>query len=70
MRALFAFTAILGLMFSAPAVAKSKSRAYYFFGLQDYLHKIQNVDFKDPNGEDLSFGYRTTTVNFLGGRVS
>ncbi|HDY7489123.1 hypothetical protein [Vibrio sp. 1180_3] len=50
----------LGLLLSGNAVAGKM-----MFGDDDMLHKLQDVSFKGPNGEDLYLAYRTTTKFFI-----
>jgi tetratricopeptide (TPR) repeat protein len=57
--ALIGAIAVLTLS-AAPAQA-----AKLYFGAQEYLHKIQDVDIKGPKGEELYLGYKYSHHSFV-----
>jgi len=50
----------IGLLLSGNAIAGKM-----MFGDDDTLHKLQDVNFKGPNGEELYLAYRTTIKFFI-----
>jgi hypothetical protein len=60
MKILGAILLAIGLLASGNAAAGKM-----MFGDQDSLHKIQDVEFNGPNGEELYLAYRTTIKFFI-----
>jgi uncharacterized protein len=57
---LAALALLCALMAASPAQA-----AKVYFGTQDHLNKIQDVDIKGPNGEELYLGYKYSISSFI-----
>jgi tetratricopeptide (TPR) repeat protein len=65
MKPLFqALVAVVGLV-AMPMVGVTPAQAKLYFGTQDYLRKIQDVDIKGPKGEELYLGYKYSFHSFL-----
>jgi tetratricopeptide (TPR) repeat protein len=59
-----ALVALIGLM-ATFLVSAAPAQAKLYFGTQEYLHKIQDVEVSGPKGEALYLGYKYSFHSFL-----
>ena len=62
MKWIWVLICVVGIGFCAQVEGGAMS-----FGKQDLVHKIQDVNFLGPEGQQLYLGYRTTSLHFIAG---